>query len=931
MSKIIRCLLALSLAALVAGPAFAGGPLANCQPGVPFVWPNGGANIPFNPDQGDLGPLTGAQAVQLTQDSFDVWGAVSTATVSYTNAGLLPVDVDITNFGPFLNPVAPDGLSAIVFDDDGAIFNLLFGPGSGILGFAGPEWLNGANCTILEGVSFLNGPSFTNLTAAFDVMVHEFGHYTNLAHTVVNGQIYLGSVGGDNSGPTPNDPFPIPSPFTDIVETMYPFYYGPGIGTSTLAADDIASVSTLYPAAGFSTSTGSISGTIFAPNGTTKLTGVNVIARNVANPFADAVSAISSDFTDGTAQSDPFVGTYKIEGLTPGADYVVYVDTILAGGFSTTPLVPLPGPEEYSNAAESSDPNVDDPNDATPITVVAGADASGTDVIFNAPGEGDPLPVGDDGSVEIFLPFSFCFCGQSFDSVFINANGNLTFGAPDSDFSESVPEFLNGAPRIAGLWDDLNSSAGGTVSFSTTATSFTVSFADVPEFFATGANSFDITLFDNHRDCDGDSDSDGGHHLGFDDELDNSRHGGSSDHDSDSDSDGGFRHGSDVRIDYGAVSALDGLAGVSCGLFATNGIEPEVDLSSFGNHKISLDSEAAAYEIFTAGDNDLANTTNFYKKVGPGYDDDFEKNNSRSRAKTVKLPFNTLNTKKSFSSIDPAAADVDYYKIRNLGAGQTLIAEVVRGQIDSVMGIFDAQGNLLNNPAADDDAGTGLLSRSVVTLPANGTYYVAVSFCCDYDLDGVDPGQGGPLDVGRYVLDVVVVDGTPITLGDDSSELVTFGFNFPFNGTNYNSVFVNSNGNLTFNSGDSDFSESVPELLNGNPRIAPLWDDLSPNAGGLVLVKENANSLKVTFSGVPQFFTADSNNFAVTLSSSGAVTVEYGAVSADAIAGVTEGGFAADPGPTDLSAAGALSAVGTTYEQFVTPADLSGVTLNYAP
>jgi hypothetical protein len=59
--------------------------------------------------------------------------------------------------------------------------------------------------------------------------------------------------------------------------------------------------------------------------------------------------------------------------------------------------------------------------------------------------------------------------------------------------------------------------------------------------------------------------------------------------------------------------------------------------------------------------------------------------------------------------------------------------------------------------------------------------------------------------------------------------------------------------------------------------------------------------------------------------------VVYGGVNADGIAGVTPGGFAANPGPTDLSAAGALSAVGTTYEQFFGPADLSGVTLNYAP
>ena len=52
-----------------------------------------------------------------------------------------------------------------------------------------------------------------------------------------------------------------------------------------------------------------------------------------------------------------------------------------------------------------------------------------------------------------------------------------------------------------------------------------------------------------------------------------------------------------------------------------------------------------------------------------------------------------------------------------------------------------------------------------------------------------------------------------MNLGDDSSQEVALGFTFPFQGQNYTSVFVNSNGNLTFGSGDTDFSESVSDLL----------------------------------------------------------------------------------------------------------------------
>lgn len=874
----IRLALLASASFVIAfSPAFSADPLYICQSGQPYLWPSGGANIPFNPDQGNLGPLNNAEAVALVQQAFDRWGNLPTSSVSYVNAGPLPYDVNITNFMPFLSPSAPDGLSAIVFDDTGEIFDLLYGPGSGVLGFAGPEWGNPSTCEILEGYAFLNGPEFTDLTVAEDIMVHEFGHYANLAHAELNGQLVGFSEGGDTSGPTPDSTtLGMPSSFdgTEVIETMYPFLFsGIDQGTRTPHADDIASISTLYPAPNFFATTGSISGTILAPNGTTRLSGVNVIARNLNNPFIDAVSAISGGFTDSLSQSDPVVGTFTLNGLTPGEPYILFIDTITAAPsrFSTPALIPLPGPEEYWNGTnESRDPDIDNPLEYELIIAVAGSPASGTNIIFNQPSAG-VIPLGDDDTAEILLPFTFEICGQRFDSVFVNSNGNLTFGSGNTDFSESIGEFLSDQPRIAALWDDLNPSIGGVVSFSQTDNSFSVRFENVPEFLNTGANTFEITLKK------------------------------AADH---------------IDIVYGSITAIDGLAGVSGGGKITSGFEFASDLSSFSPSRINLHNQPAMYEVFSGGDaNDLADSTVRFNGTTDYNDNWAEPNNSLNKARKVRLPFDTIAIQR-YSEIEPTGGDVDYFRF-NANGGQSLIAEVIGGTLDSVMGVFDEYGNLI---ATDDDGGVGLLSKVIVELPVSGEYTLAVSTFPDYDFNG--DGSSG----GRYVLDVFTFEGILLNLGDDDYQQVDLGFTFPFQGQDWTSVYVNSNGSLTFGTGDPDYSESVSEFLAESPRIAPLWDDLSPNNGGQVVVTRDTGAFTVSFIGVPEFISTGANTFSVTLRDNGSITIEYGSVSAsDGLVGLTEGFGASDPGETDLSAASSLSAVGTIYELFtlVKPFDLA--------
>ena len=78
----------------------------------------------------------------------------------------------------------------------------------------------------------------------------------------------------------------------------------------------------------------------------------------------------------------------------------------------------------------------------------------------------------------------------------------------------------------------------------------------------------------------------------------------------------------------------------------------------------------------------------------------------------MRLPFSTANR---FSEIGPLGDDVDFFRFR-AKAGDILAIETVPGlqAMDTVLGLFDADGNLL---LADDDGGAGLLSRLLVQIP----------------------------------------------------------------------------------------------------------------------------------------------------------------------------------------------------------------------
>jgi len=151
--------------------------------------------------------------------------------------------------------------------------------------------------------------------------------------------------------------------------------------------------------------------------------------------------------------------------------------------------------------------------------------------------------------------------------------------------------------------------------------------------------------------------------------------------------------------------------------------------------------------------------------------------------------------------------------------------------------------------------------------------------------------------------------GTDHAATDDGSILVDIPFPFTFYGNVYTQVYVNSNGNLTFGSGDSDFTESQAEMLSDQPRIALFWDDLAPQLTGAILrtreVIYGSQELVVEFINVPQFNGTDDNTGRVILRPDGTIKLQFRDCDLqDCIVGISPGNGISAAGPMDLTSSG---------------------------
>lgn len=174
--------------------------------------------------------------------------------------------------------------------------------------------------------------------------------------------------------------------------------------------------------------------------------------------------------------------------------------------------------------------------------------------------------------------------------------------------------------------------------------------------------------------------------------------------------------------------------------------------------------------------------------------------------------------------------------------------------------------------------------------------------------------------------------GTPLLLGDDTSLPVTLqgGATVSLYGVPHSSFFVSSNGYVTLDAPDAQFNESITAHF-ASPRIAALFDDLNPGAGGAVSWKQLVDRVAITWQSVPQFNVADANSFQIELFFDGRIRVTYLDIAAtDGLAGLSAGAgvpvafVESDLSTSQLCATTSITISGRVTDPF---GGLAGVTL----
>ncbi len=136
----------------------------------------------------------------------------------------------------------------------------------------------------------------------------------------------------------------------------------------------------------------------------------------------------------------------------------------------------------------------------------------------------------------------------------------------------------------------------------------------------------------------------------------------------------------------------------------------------------------------------------------------------------------------------------------------------------------------------------------------------------------MNSGLGGPAGYGEGVFSTTAKDAGNNDDGSVEVDITSvFGAGgIDFFGTSYTSIFVNSNGNISFGTANTDY-QTADLSAETIPTIAPFWADVDINSGGEIYwdLDPIAGTVTITWDGVAPYSGSGTNSFQVVLTSTG--------------------------------------------------------------
>lgn len=189
----------------------------------------------------------------------------------------------------------------------------------------------------------------------------------------------------------------------------------------------------------------------------------------------------------------------------------------------------------------------------------------------------------------------------------------------------------------------------------------------------------------------------------------------------------------------------------------------------------------------------------------------------------------------------------------------------------------------------NDTVTIGDSSLTELTITNSGDVSLNYSIQIDDNADNTD-ASGGPDDYGyrwrdsdqpnsiNFIWQDISGTGSVLSISssDDSYEAVNLSYAFPFYGVDYTTIYVGTNGFITFETGNSSLSNTaIPSTSTPNGLIAALWDDLDPGNGGNIYFQDFSSYSIVQFDSVRHNSASGTYTFQYVLHNNGRIEIFY--------------------------------------------------------